>query len=126
MQNGDDLGARMSNAFRQAFIKGYEQVVLIGSDCYDLDESQISEAFAALHQKQVAIGPAHDGGYYLVGMNDFYPSLFQNKNWSSETVFSETISSIEQENISYHKLEQLSDIDDLQDLMRYDDLFILV
>jgi rSAM/selenodomain-associated transferase 1 len=126
LQTGSDFGAKMSNAFRAAFIRGYEKVVLIGSDCYELNEKEILEAFEKLETKQVVVGPAADGGYYLIGMDNFYPTLFENKNWSTASVFNDTFQNIVDLNLTSHYLQELSDIDDLKDLMKHEDLFTMM
>lgn len=126
LQRGNDLGERMATAFRSSFIRGYEQVVLIGSDCYELDQQILEQAFKQLDTNDVVLGPAKDGGYYLIGMNEFYGSLFDNIQWSTSSVLSETKKILEQNTLSYSLLPELSDIDDLNDLMRYDDLFVLI
>ncbi|MBI3133617.1 MAG: TIGR04282 family arsenosugar biosynthesis glycosyltransferase [Bacteroidetes bacterium] len=126
IQTGSDLGERMSNAFRSAFIRGYERVVLIGSDCYELTEKEIQEAFEQLVQKQVVIGPATDGGYYLAGLSEHVPALFQNKAWSTPSVFKDTLGDIEKLALTFHLLTELPDIDELNDLLKYDDLFALM
>lgn len=126
LQTGSDLGERMSNAFRNAFIRGYDEVVLIGSDCYELEIHHLTSAFESLLKKQVVLGPATDGGYYLIGMNAHYPTLFQQKNWSTSSVFAETLESLKQAQLTWDELEQRSDIDDLNDLMQHDDLFLIL
>jgi rSAM/selenodomain-associated transferase 1 len=126
LQTGSDLGEKMSNAFRSAFIRGYEKVVLIGSDCYELEEKEILEAFEKLETKQVVVGPATDGGYYLIGADAYYPALFENKQWSTASVFNDTFQNIADLNLTSHYLQELSDIDDLKDLMKHEDLFAMM
>jgi uncharacterized protein len=126
LQTGADLGEKMSNAFRSSFIRGYEKVVLIGSDCYELDENYLRVAFNHLEKNQVVIGPAEDGGYYLIGMDAHHPSLFENKKWSTASVFNETFQNIADLNLTSHYLQELSDIDDLNDLMKHEDLFTMM
>ena len=119
VQDGADLGARMSNAFSTMFNKGYKRIVIIGSDCYELNEEILKEAFIHLKKQEVTIGPAKDGGYYLLGMNKFIPGLFLNKSWSTSGVFNETIKDLNFLNIDYTILTLLSDVDDLEDLQNY-------
>ena len=111
LQLGKDLGERMENAFEVLFRKGHKQIIIIGSDCYDLTTDIILTAFDQLKQNDLVIGPAKDGGYYLLGMNSFIPELFINKTWSSSSVFFETISQIRSLNYSFHTLPVLSDVD---------------
>jgi len=116
VQTGRDLGERMSNAFQLAFLKKHKKVIIIGSDCIDLTAKHIDEAFNLLEEKDIVIGPAKDGGYYLVGMKALHQTLFLNKKWSSSSVFSDTIESVRSLNLSLGLLEELSDIDDEKDL----------
>ena len=113
-QHGDDLGIRMLNAFSEAFNNNYDKVVIIGSDLFDLKSSHINEAFKALDNNDFVIGPAHDGGYYLLGMKFLYSQVFKNKKWGTTSVFKDTINDIK--NKSIHLLETLNDIDVYDDL----------
>mgnify|MGYP000852599344 FL=1 len=119
-EGGNDLGVRMHNAFKLAFEKGYDSVVLIGSDCLELSTNDIEEAFFSLEKKDVIVGPAKDGGYYLLGMNKLYHQLFENKTWSSENVLLDTLLDIENLNLTYQLLDTLSDVDYEQDLKEMD------
>ena len=117
-QIGEDLGERMLNAFVNAFNSGYTNVVIIGSDLYDLNSSHIEEAFKALDKNDVVIGPALDGGYYLLGMKKVHLPVFKNKDWGTSTVYNETVKDLNQEKV-YH-LEKLNDIDVYDDIKDYD------
>jgi rSAM/selenodomain-associated transferase 1 len=123
LQTGDDLGKRMSNAFAEAF-KTHQKVVIIGSDCAELSSEIVSEAFAALETHDFVIGPAEDGGYYLLGMSAFYPEVFDNIEWSTETVLPHTILNINNlgKNIAYVKT--LSDLDNEEDWKRVEHLLV--
>jgi len=116
LQNGADLGERMQNAFAEAFARGQQRVLIIGSDCVELETYMIKEAFAVLENNDVVIGPAKDGGYYLLGMRKFYPTLFENKPWSSEDLLMDTIIDLKKLNAPYYLLKTLSDIDHVEDL----------
>ena len=85
-QLGKNLGERMLNAFIVTFDMGYNNVIIIGSDCFELKPEIINNAFDQLKTKDIVIGPAKDGGYYLLGMNMLYEGLFNNKKWSSEKI----------------------------------------
>ena len=111
LQYGNDLGERMRNAFEILFQRGYKQIVIIGSDCYELTEEIIMTAFDQLKKEDIVIGPARDGGYYLLGMNVFIPQLFAGKNWSTNKVFHETLTEIKSFNYSIHQLPVLNDVD---------------
>lgn len=115
-QKGDDLGQKMQSAFEAVFNKGYEKVVIIGSDCPELSCAHIQEAFQSLDEKDVVIGPAKDGGYYLLGMKKIHEKLFHNKAWSTAKVFEETITAINELQLSYKQLETLRDVDEEKDL----------
>ena len=111
-----DLGGRMQNAFEQLFNNGYERIVIIGSDCYELTQEIIEEAFNKLNHNKVVIGPAKDGGYYLLGLTQLIPQLFSDVAWSTDEVFSATIKTLENLNLTYSTTPILSDIDTIEDL----------
>lgn len=117
-QEGEDLGIRMKNAFQQAFDMGYEKVVIVGSDLYDLRAEHIEKAFDALDDNDVVIGPALDGGYYLLGMKTIKPEVFQNKEWGTSTVRAATLADLKDEKVAL--LEPLNDIDVFDDIKDYE------
>ena len=112
----DDLGLRMRDAFKTVFDKGFQKAVIIGSDCIDVTVNIVQEAFVVLDHKDIVIGPARDGGYYLLGMKKLHSRLFMNKKWGTDTVFKDTLSDIKQLKLTYNKLPELSDIDEIEDL----------
>lgn len=116
LQQGNDLGERMSNAFSSSFDKGYKRVIIIGSDCFELSDTIIEQGFEALNNKDAVIGPAADGGYYLLGMNEMHPSLFRGIKWSTAAVLSETIQELQKLKIATALLPVLSDVDEEKDL----------
>ena len=116
VQDEGDLGQKMQAAFEAAFTAGYSLVVIIGSDCKQLTHEIIEQAFDALQTHEVVIGPALDGGYYLLGMSKLYPELFQNKTWSSSTVFAETLYDVERLHLSHKLMPELSDVDHIEDV----------
>jgi rSAM/selenodomain-associated transferase 1 len=116
LQAEGDLGNRMSKAFETAFELGYKKVVIIGSDCYDITQEIIMEGFSELEKKDVVIGPALDGGYYLLGMKKSHKELFIDKSWSNKELLNETIVSIDALELSYNLLTPLSDVDHEEDL----------
>lgn len=116
LQPAGDLGEKMAAAFEAAFTAGYTSVVIIGSDCLQLTSDIISKAFEELQTHEVVIGPALDGGYYLLGMNHLHPELFQGKRWSTEHVFPDTLYDIERLHLTHALLPALSDVDNLEDL----------
>jgi rSAM/selenodomain-associated transferase 1 len=117
VQIGDDLGERMKNAFAATFQKGYDKIIIIGTDCADLNADIILTAFAHLNLYDVLIGPAEDGGYYLLGMKQLHAALFEEINWSTHTVLSETTKKCNAMQLSYHLLPVLHDIDEEKDLV---------
>lgn len=116
VQGEGDLGARMTKAFEEIFAEGYRKVMIIGSDCASLTPAHLSRAFAALDTHDLVIGPAADGGYYLLGMTAFFPALFQEIHWSTDTVLSATLSRAEALSLRVHLLDTLTDIDEYKDL----------
>jgi rSAM/selenodomain-associated transferase 1 len=118
LQTGSDLGERMSSAFQQAFKNGADRVVIIGSDCPDLNEKILENAFEQLENKDLVIGPSEDGGYYLLGMDQFYETLFRDVEWSTESVLESTIQKAVQMGLKIAKLPMLNDIDTIEDLKR--------
>ena len=111
-----DLGGRMQNAFEQLFLKGYERLVIIGSDCYELTQEVIEQAFELLNISDAVVGPAKDGGYYLLGLRKMIPQLFADVAWSTDEVFSATVKTLENLNLTYSITPILSDIDTIDDL----------
>lgn len=116
LQSGKDLGERMSNAFQDSFESSYTSICIIGTDCFDLSPPVIDDAFAKLQSYDVVIGPATDGGYYLLGMNAFHAEFFENKLWSTSSVCADTIRDFNSKRLLYHQLPMLSDVDEAQDL----------
>lgn len=117
VQKGKDLGERIHNAFEAIQALGHEQIVLIGSDLPQINAELIQLAFDKLDKFDAVIGPAKDGGYYLLGLKHIAPQLFQNKKWSTSSVFSNTIQDFADLNWKKHSLEVLSDVDCLEDLI---------
>lgn len=111
-----DLGQKMYAGFEQSFQEGYQRVVIIGSDCYELSTEIIERAFDALNKHDFVIGPAKDGGYYLLGMRQLESAVFRNKKWSQERLYHDTIIDLEVLGYSYVELPLLSDVDYLEDL----------
>ncbi len=120
LQQGEDLGEKMQNAFADAFAQGKQRVIIIGSDCLELETYMIKEAFAVLDNNDVVLGPAKDGGYYLIGMTKFLPTLFEGKNWSTDDLLMDTILDLKKMNAKYYLLKTLNDIDTIEDLKALD------
>ena len=94
-QIGNDLGKRMENAFAEGFANGYQNIIIIGSDIYDLSQNDLENAFEAMNTHQFVVGPAHDGGYYLLGMKSLHQHIFKNKDWGTTTVLQDTLQDLE-------------------------------
>lgn len=121
VQKGDGLGHRMKQAFEYAF--GIDsRVVIIGSDCPSISSELISSAFSKLDIADVVIGPSEDAGYYLMGMNNYYPQLFEDINWSTEEVLPQTIAKIKESGLLFTQLPLLNDIDTIEDLRAFPEL----
>jgi len=119
-QRGADLGARMKNAFEDCFSEGFKSVVLIGSDIPDLPLRIIEDAFAALdYPKDAVIGPAADGGYYLIGFRDdkFLPAVFEGLTWGTVSVFPETLKILQTRGYLTAIMPKWQDVDTRDDLM---------
>ena len=114
VQEGNDLGKKMENAFAQGFQNGYDQIIIIGSDMYDLNQSDLEHAFEALHTHDYVIGPAEDGGYYLFGMKSLNSQVFKNKEWGTPSVYKDTIKNIKNSKIKI--LEERNDVDYYEDI----------
>lgn len=114
-QSGTELGQRMENAFDMQFAKGAEKVCIIGSDTFEIEPEILKAAFSALQKHDVVIGPARDGGYYLLGMKELQPELFHNKSWSTEGVLSQTLDDLHRLQLDYFLLPELNDIDHKED-----------
>src|SRR5690606_36530309 len=114
VQSGKDLGERMANAFKDGFNAGHEKIIIIGSDMYDLNENDVMEAFKILDLHDYVVGPAIDGGYYLLGMKVFNPALFKNKSWGTDTVLEATLEDLKGKN--YGLLAPKNDIDYFEDI----------
>lgn len=118
-QGEGDLGARMEAAFAQSFAAGAKRVVVIGSDCPSLTAADVQEAWAALNTSDLVLGPAEDGGYWLIGLRENQPGLFTNMAWSSSDVFSETMARAKALGLKTFLLRTLSDVDTREDWEKF-------
>ena len=122
IQKGNNLGDRMINALNISF-KNFSPIVVIGSDLWELEISDIMDAFGILKKKNIVIGPSTDGGYYLIGMNYLDTKIFENKNWGQQSVLNDTIRDID-DKTNIHLLDEKTDIDTYDDLCQFPDLKI--
>jgi uncharacterized protein len=120
-QLGNNIGECMHNAFADVFAQEFERCVLIGSDSPDLPAILVNDAFDKLNLVDVVIGPSTDGGYYLIGCKrqSLRPSIFNEINWSTSEVFTETIKRLDKAELKYWQLPQWSDIDEFDDLVNF-------
>ena len=117
VQQGNDLGERMSDAFRRSFELGYEQIVGVGSDLPDLTSEIIDKGLVELNSNDAVFGPAEDGGYYLIGMRSMLECIFENKPWSTEGLLDVTLKELKSKGHSVGIIETLNDVDTEEDLM---------
>jgi rSAM/selenodomain-associated transferase 1 len=115
-QSEGDIGCRMASAFQASFAAGMNGVVIIGIDCPDLNAQLIAQAFQALCQHDLVLGPAQDGGYYLIGLRRLIPELFTGISWSTAEVLQQTLSIAQKLELAVALLPLLSDIDRPEDL----------
>lgn len=126
LQNqAEDLGLKMYDAFEEAFKQQLEEVLIIGSDCYELTEEHLITAFSELESNDAILGPANDGGYYLIGLNksrikgelkQVMNALFLGKDWSHDKVGEEAVTQFKSHDLKFKILKSLNDIDTLGDL----------
>lgn len=116
VQTGLDLGERMDRAFKDGFDQGYDRIVVMGSDCPELTPGILKEAFQSLYSHPVVLGPAADGGYYLIGLKQRFARVFQEIPWGTETVLESTCKTLLSLEIPFALLERLGDVDTPEDL----------
>ena len=117
-QNGKTLGDRMFNSIDYALAEGARNVVILGSDSPTLPIENINSAFEKLNRSDLVLGPAEDGGYYLIGLNKTHRGLFENIEWSSDSVLQSTIERARKLQLSYELLSSWYDVDTKEVLMR--------
>ena len=115
-QDGNDLGERMLTAFLDAFCNGAERVLLMGTDCPDITAQILEKAFQELERSDLVLGPAEDGGYYLIGLKEAYPELFVNVPWGTEKVLERTLEIAAVKGLSAGLVDRLHDVDRPEDL----------
>jgi rSAM/selenodomain-associated transferase 1 len=115
-QSEDDLGGRMRTAFAEAFAAGHGRVVIIGSDLPGLSADALRRAFAALDAHRAVVGPARDGGYWLLGLREMVPGVFDGIAWSTDRVLAATLERLRAAGCEPALLEALGDVDRAEDL----------
>ena len=121
-QSEGDLGARMAESFINAFNQKVQQVIIIGTDCPDLNSQILTTAFEKLEVFNLVLGPALDGGYYLIGLQQPIAELFMNISWGTAQVFAKTVEIAQKLNLSIGYLQPLADIDRPEDLTALSDV----
>ncbi len=114
-QGDGNLGTRLTHAFQEAFDEGCTKVAAIGADCPYISSRDIDTAWQNLAQKDVCVGPATDGGYWLIGLRAMQPELFKDIPWSTQKVLAQTLLKCRQANLSIALLHILSDVDERAD-----------
>ena len=117
-QSGDDLGERLANALAHHLQQGYRKAVIMNSDGPTLPLTHLKEAFTGLDHVDVTLGMGHDGGYYLIGLKQFYPGLFQNIEWSTAKVIPRTLEICRNLKLKVQRLPEWYDVDVEADLNR--------
>lgn len=120
VQQGNDLGEKMKHAFQHGFDRGYENIILIGSDLPDISKEIIASGFGQLKDNDVVFGPALDGGYYLIGLSKMNTAIFDNKPWSQPVLLEQTLAALSQQKAMVSLLTPLNDIDTFEDLIQSD------
>jgi hypothetical protein len=120
-QRGASLGDRLAHALDDAFRRGYRSVILVGSDLPDLPDRSLRAALSSLNDgsDHVVIGPARDGGYYLIGLNRPHPELFHGIDWGTDHVLRQTLERAAECGLPISRLEEWGDVDDLGDLEKF-------
>jgi len=121
-QGEGDLGARMAESFINVFNQKAQQVIIIGTDCPDLNSQILTTAFEKLEVFNLVLGPALDGGYYLIGLQQPIAELFMNISWGTAQVFAKTVEIAQKLNLSIGYLQPLADIDRPEDLTALSDV----
>ncbi|MHC1724890.1 MAG: TIGR04282 family arsenosugar biosynthesis glycosyltransferase [Syntrophobacteraceae bacterium] len=123
-QRGEHLGTRMDFAFRDAFLMGAEKAVLIGTDLADIEAGDLEDAFAKISEKTAVLGPAADGGFYLVGLNRPVSAPFQFEQWGTKEVFSRTAREFDAAGFSVRLARERKDVDRHEDVLRLERDFL--
>jgi rSAM/selenodomain-associated transferase 1 len=118
-QLGADLGERLASAFAVLLAEPGDRAIVMGSDCPDLGPAVLVEAFAALEERDLVLGPARDGGYYLIGLRRPAPALFEEVTWGTGQVLGQTLERAEGLGLRVARLAVLDDIDTPEDLVRF-------
>ncbi|OCX53442.1 hypothetical protein BEL04_03840 [Mucilaginibacter sp. PPCGB 2223] len=116
VQSGQYMVTRIQNALKKIYSKGYQRIVIIGSDCLELDERVIRLAFRQLEHFDTVIGPTKDGGFYLFGMNGYQADVLKVTSWGTSSLVADVLKMIQHLNKSYFMLSELSGVVTADDL----------
>jgi rSAM/selenodomain-associated transferase 1 len=118
-QGDGDLGNRLVAAFAHAFARGAERVLILGSDCPSVTPGDLAAGFEMLHRLDVVLGPAEDGGYWLIGLRELRPELFVDMPWSTSRVLPLTLERARNRALSVGQLRELADVDTERDWLKF-------
>ncbi|MFP3982717.1 MAG: TIGR04282 family arsenosugar biosynthesis glycosyltransferase [Desulfurivibrionaceae bacterium] len=116
LQKGSTLGEKLRQAFRESFARGITRVVIIGTDCPSLTSEIMESALLKLKDYDVVVGPAVDGGFYLIGMGEGYDDILEGIDWGSGQVLAQLTENIQKKSLAFTLMDYLRDIDDPEDL----------
>ena len=117
-QSGGDLGARLTRAIEDGFASGARRIVVLGSDTPHLPPDRLAQALSALQRADLVLGPAEDGGYYLIALRRFSPAILRGVEWGSDQVLEQTRAAAAAAGFSVALLEPFFDLDEWKDLQR--------
>ncbi|MCY3759368.1 MAG: TIGR04282 family arsenosugar biosynthesis glycosyltransferase [Acidobacteria bacterium] len=118
-QHGAHLGERLSHALTTRFRQGYSRVIFVGTDCPGLGSNNVRDAIRALDRQEVVIGPAQDGGYYLIGFAACLPEVLQGIPWGTPAVHETTLDRLRRRGVRWKSLGRLADLDNFGDLKQF-------
>ena len=119
VQHGAHLGERLSHALSTRFSQGFAKVIFIGTDCPGLGSKTVRDAIRALDRQEIIIGPAQDGGYYLIGFAACLPEILQGIPWGTPAVYETTLDRLRRRGVRWYSLERKADLDTFGDLKRF-------
>ena len=119
IQRGAHLGERLSRALTNRVRQGFSKVIFVGTDCPGLRPKTIRDAIRALDRQEVVIGPAQDGGYYLIGFAACLPEILQGIPWGTPAVYETTLDRLRRRGVRWKSLERQADLDTFTDLKQF-------
>ena len=119
VQQGAHLGERLGHALTTRFGQGCSKVIFIGTDCPELGPEAVRDAIRALNRQEVVIGPARDGGYYLIGFAACLPEVLQGIPWGTSAVYEATLDRLRRRGVRWKPLEPRADLDTFGDLKQF-------